>query len=94
MKPFFACPRSTNRATPLPYNRNSTFFNFTNISDKTKCNSFCVFIFIDEQFQVDKNDEAFRLLNPVLTKLDAEKTKDLEKRFSSLDNDAANNSDR
>ena len=33
------------------------------------------------------------MLNPVLTKLDAEKTKDLEKRFSSNNGDAANNSD-
>ena len=30
-------------------------------------------MFTDENFQVDQNDQAFKLLNPVLTKLDAKK---------------------
>ena len=43
-------------------------------------------MFTDDRYQVDQNDEAFRLLNPVLTQLDSEKKKELEKKFSSIDN--------
>ena len=42
-------------------------------------------MFTDERFQVDQSNEAFRLLNPVLSKLDKERSKELEKKFSAID---------
>ena len=39
-------------------------------------------LFTDDRFQVDQNDEAFRLLNPVLTKLDETKAKSIETKLS------------
>lgn len=38
-------------------------------------------LFTDDRFQVDKDDQAYKLLNPVLTKLDAKQVKDLEKKY-------------
>jgi len=42
-------------------------------------------MFTNENFQVDQNDQAFKLLNPVLTKLDAKKAKQLENKYSNPD---------
>ena len=40
-------------------------------------------LFNDDRFQVDQNEEAFRLLNPVLTKLDETKAKSIETKLAS-----------
>ena len=39
-------------------------------------------IFSDDRFQVDQTDEAFKLLNPVLTKLDSSEVKKLENKYA------------
>ena len=41
-------------------------------------------LFDDDRFQVDTNDEAYRLLNPVVSKLDKDKRKALEEKFSEV----------
>ena len=45
-------------------------------------------MFSDERFEVDTTDEAYKLLNPVISKLDENKKKRLEKQFQevSVDN--------
>merc|ERR1712203_1200167 len=42
-------------------------------------------MFTDENFQVDENDLTYKLLNPVLTKLDNKKAKQLENKYSNPD---------
>ena len=51
-------------------------------------------MFSDERFEVDTTEEAYKLLNPVISKLDENKKKKLEKQFqeiSSADNDQSIN---
>merc|ERR1712037_869703 len=42
-------------------------------------------MFTDENFQVDENDLTYKLLNPVLSKLDNKKAKQLENKYSNPD---------
>ena len=44
-------------------------------------------LFSDDRFEVDTNEEAFKLLNPVLTKLDDAKKKKIEKQFEEVPED-------
>ena len=44
-------------------------------------------LFTDERFEVDKNEEAYKLLNPVLSKLDASRAKELERKFQGEENE-------
>jgi len=41
-------------------------------------------LFSDDRFEVDTNEEAFKLLNPVLTKLDDAKKKKIERQFEEV----------
>merc|ERR1712150_372255 len=51
-------------------------------------------MFSDERFEVDTTEEAYKLLNPVISKLDDSKKRKLEKQFlevaSNQDNDIDN----
>merc|ERR1712058_218546 len=50
-------------------------------------------LFSDERFEVDKEDDAFRLIQPVVSKLDKDKKKEFEKKYAVRDSsDDENNS--
>jgi ribosome biogenesis protein ENP2 len=49
-------------------------------------------LFTDERFEVDTNEEAFRLLNPVVSKLDNDKKKEFERKYGVKDNSDDENS--
>merc|ERR1711915_1067302 len=42
-------------------------------------------LFSDERFEVDKEDDAFRLIQPVVSKLDKDKKKEFEKKYAVRD---------
>jgi len=44
-------------------------------------------MFSDERFEVDTSEEAYKLLNPVISKLDENKKKKLEKQFQEVSNE-------
>lgn len=45
-------------------------------------------MFSDERFEVDTSEEAYKLLNPVISKLDDNKKKKLEKQFQEIESTA------
>lgn len=48
-------------------------------------------LFDDDRFAIDTNEEAYKLLNPVLSKLDKDKAKEIEKRINAeASNDLSN----
>merc|ERR1719342_687265 len=49
-------------------------------------------LFTDDRFEVDKDDENFRLLNPVVSKLDKDKKKEFERKYGVKDSDDEMNS--
>merc|ERR1712024_47886 len=48
-------------------------------------------LFSDERFEVDKEDDAFRLIQPVVSKLDSDKRKEFERKYGVRDNDSDDN---
>merc|ERR1719400_3026599 len=48
-------------------------------------------LFTDERFEVDKEDDAFRLIQPVVSKLDKDKQKEFERKYGVKDNDSDDN---
>merc|ERR1712183_1122233 len=44
-------------------------------------------LFTDDRFEVDKDDETFRLINPVVSKLDKDKKKEFERKYGVKESD-------
>ncbi len=44
-------------------------------------------LFSDDRFAIDPDDDAYKLLNPVLAKLDERKKKQIEKEFAPVEDD-------
>jgi len=44
-------------------------------------------LFTDNRFEVDKDDETFRLINPVVSKLDKDKKKEFERKYGVKESD-------
>jgi len=50
-------------------------------------------LFTDDRFEVDKEDENYRLINPVVSKLDKDKKKEFERKYGVKESDDEKNSD-
>merc|ERR1712215_173742 len=44
-------------------------------------------LFTDDRFEVDKEDENYRLINPVVSKLDKDKKKEFERKYGVKESD-------
>jgi len=50
-------------------------------------------LFTDDRFEVDKEDENYRLINPVVSKLDKDKKKEFERKYGVKESEDEKNSD-